>query len=1131
VSSTIAANDTTPVLDGRDAPAFVAALLALRAGYVPEWQPGQRGPGAALLQIAAHDLLAIVRRLEQAPDKNKLAFLDLAGVRLVPAQPARAPVVLRLSDDAADVRLPAGTRLAAPPPPGGSTQVTYESERSTGLAAAKLREVVSLWPGRDQYIDHSAALDAEQAFQPFALRDLADVPHVLYIAHDRLLALAGQSAATVTFELTTPSSEFLDIRWEYWDGKLWRGFKDMRPACSNDDAEQLDSTSGLRLSGAYRLEADCAETARTTVGGVEAYWVRGRLQETLPDDPARVLPEVESIRLGTTITRAYTSIWSVSEAPSEEAKLRRLGATTTAVDTVDVRVLDAAGVPLEKVGVGVREIGGERLTGPEGRVSGLVLQSTGPSTIVVRLGSFEQERLFTPDPDTPLELTFTIDMLALDQALADGAAVDLTRPFFPLGPQPQPGSAFYFSHEEAFSKPGARLRLYVEPTATPTDELDGTSSDLPHVVSWEYWNGQRWASLLTSAPTLKRPADFRSRGLIDLAVPPDMAPTTVNDSEGLWMRARLVSGGYGFTKRVALPKAATATTADDFTYFVAQAPALADLRLGYTWQDGPHPPERVLAYNDFQYVDRTDEAVWRGRVFQPFTPVADITPALYLGFDGKLPVDSLGIFFDVVEQRGDSDGPTLVWEYWDGFTWQRLLVGDETRNLRLPGMVSLIGPEDSRPLARFRQPRHWLRVRLNEDGPPGEPMLRAIHPNAVWVVQQQTVADEPLGTSTGQPDQVFTFRQLPILPGQEIEVRELSGLRANVEWRILAAELFGADPRALQELETRLGGEDVQQDVQRGPLRLRRDRTKRVIEAWVRWEERPTLFFSGPADRHYAVNRARGQVLVGDHEHGRVAPAEAEIVARRYRTGGGLVGNVAARSISQVLGPIGGIDEVFNPLPAEGGADGETTELLRLRGPRTVRHRGRAVTAEDYETLAHEASPSVAVARALPHRDPSGRDTPGWVTLVIIPHSAEPRPYPSFGLRERVRRFIAARAPADVVAAEQLVVTGPEYLTVDVAATIVPADPSEAGAVEQAARRAIAGFLHPLSGGQAGHGRAPGEDVWLSDLASVLERVEGVDHVREATLLLDGMAQGEHVRVPDDRIAVAGDIQLRLIGG
>ena len=148
-----------------------------------------------------------------------------------------------------------------------------------------------------------------------------------------------------------------------------------------------------------------------------------------------------------------------------------------------------------------------------------------------------------------------------------------------------------------------------------------------------------------------------------------------------------------------------------------------------------------------------------------------------------------------------------MWEYSDGLAWQRLTVDDETHDLRVPGIASFIGPEDMGPLARFGTPRHWLRARLNEDGPPGEPTFAAILPNAVWVTQRQTVVDEPLGASTGQPSQVLTFRQVPVLPGQRIEVRELAGPRANVEWRILAVALLGDDPPRLQELETELAAE------------------------------------------------------------------------------------------------------------------------------------------------------------------------------------------------------------------------------------------------------------------------------------------------------------------------------------
>jgi uncharacterized phage protein gp47/JayE len=1165
-----------PLLDERDAPAFVAVLRALRSGYVPEWLPPERGADAAMLQIAAHYLQAIARRLNQAPDKNKLAFLELVGVRLVPAQPAKAPIVFVLADDAADVRLPAGTRLAAPPPPGGTAQISYETESSSGLAVAKLRGVFSLWPGRDQYRDHSEAVAKHEAFQLFHKVDLKNTPHELYIAHDRLLALAGQSAVTVTFELTTPSNEYLDIRWEYWDGKLWRGFLDTRPACDNAAASPLDSTSGLRASGAYQLRTDCAETGKRTVNGVDAYWVRGRLEEPLPPDPDRVLAEVESIRLSTTIARSYGSIWRISNAPNPSATQHALGTNVAPVDKVAVRVVDATAVPAPLISVSNRDAPRQKdsedppeETDSEGRISSLPIVPRQSNTLVIRLGSYEEEYVFTPAHNTRLEVTFTLDMLPFDKAVGGGTEIDLSQPFFPLGLQPQPGAAFYFSHEEAFSKPGARLRICVQPAITPelglfTGAVD--EEEVNHVISWDYWDGRAWVSLLTSRPQpadseesrdFAQPANFRQLGMIELTVPNDLAPTTVADQEGLWMRARLVTGGYGFSKTVPITTGQAGADgggsdtgsggadgggsggADDsestptIKFFVAQPPALSDFRLGYSWQDGPHPPEHVLTFNDFRYDDRTDEAVWPGRTFQAFTPVADATPALYLGFDGKLPVDDLGLFFDVVEQRRENLGPTLVWEYWDGFDWRRLRVDDETRHFRVPGLVSFIGPEDSQQLARFDSfdtPRHWLRARLLEDGPPGEPTMRAVYANAVPAVQRQTITGEALGTSTGEPNQVFTFLQLPILPHPEIEVRELEGLRAAVEWRTVVAQIFD-NPRVLLELETQLGENGVQTDVQYGPVRLVRDRSKRVTEVWVEWQERTTLLGSEPEDRGFVVDLAPGRIFLGDGDHGRVPPLGAAIVARRYRTGGGAAGNVAARAISQLLGPVGGVQEIFNPVPAEGGADGETAAPLLTRGPRAVRHRGRAVTPEDYAALAREASASVAVARALSGRDADGRPAPGWVTLVIIPRSAEPRPYPSFGLREQVRQFITARAAADMTGAEQIVVTGPDYQPVDVAASIVPRDPTEAGAVERDARAAIAGFLHPLSGGPSGRGWSPGEDVWLSDLAPLLERVPGVDHISEIALLRSGELLGEHVPVANDRIPVAGEIRLRLVGG
>ena len=50
----------------------------------------------------------------------------------------------------------------------------------------------------------------------------------------------------------------------------------------------------------------------------------------------------------------------------------------------------------------------------------------------------------------------------------------------------------------------------------------------------------------------------------------------------------------------------------------------------------------------------------------------------------------------------------------------------------------------------------------------------------------------------------------------------------------------------------------------------------------------------------------------------------------------------------------------------------------------------------------------------------------------------------------------------------------------------------------------------------------------MSDVAAVLERVKGVDYVKELTLFVQGNLQGERIPIADDRVVVAGVIRLKL---
>jgi hypothetical protein len=1112
----------TPILDSRDTDGVLAQFQERQHGYLPWWNPTAKTSGAAMGPIFARLIAAILGRLNQAPTKAKLALLDLLGVRLISAQPARAPIVFSLSAGAGDCSAPEGTQVAAPPPPGSTNQIVFSTEQDAAVAVAKLTEVISLWPGRDQFINHSAALAASQPFTLFQHLQLQPTGHIIYLAHSVFLAFAGKVHLKITFELSQGGGSPLQMAWEYWDGQVWRGFLSTQKSCLDPISNGNDGTNGLTESGTIQLKAEGCQTAITSVNGVSSFWIRGRLTETLPPDPQSLLPEAQTIRLSTQIDQTL-------EATS--AQVAFTGGTGT---SGQIKLINELGSPLANAYIVVSDSTGSLASGatvadgtlgvsfslnPGDTYSFTVNYSGATITALQRYQQTTTESSFT------ITLAIKLAGLRVDKALSDGKSLDVTKAFFPFGQGPRPGSAFYFKQSEVFSKPGASVNLYIDAIVAVSPQL---APNLAHLVIWEYWNGQDWTAIYQSAQSPQITGDFTVTEVISFTIPVDMRPTTVNNDTGLWMRVRVATGQFGYEQSITVPTNATGGS-QTISYSVTQAPAVADIRLGYIWTKGPLPLEKVFTYNDFQFEDYTANALYPGTPFTPFERVSDVTPAVYLGFDKQLPVNNYGVYLDIPEQSGVDQGPEMIWEFWDGGEWSSVSATDETQNLALPGMITFLPDAGSRALARFDVPLQWLRGRSKEDQPPNETLVNRIFTNAVWASQWQTFQNSPLGASTGVPSQLFKFNQIPVLPLQEIEVQELSGPRANTEWRTIAIQVAPDNPDIVTQFESLLAAEGPQTDIIQGDIHLVRDKTKSVIAVWIQWHEVQNFFDSGPNDRVYVLDHAMGRLFFGDGNLGMIPPLGAPIQATWFLSGGGIAGNVQASAITQLLGALTGISGVTNPRAAEGGADGETLEQYQSRAPLTIRDRGRAIVPQDYETMAHEASAGVAVARAIPTCDPAGRPVPGWITLMIIPQSKDTRPTPSAGLRQDVLNYLLARVPADVAAAQSINVIGPTYLPVDVTATLAPSDPAKAGTVEQAALDALATFLNPLVGGPGGLGWDVGRGLYASDIATVLSNVSGVDYVESLELYLNNVLQGDQVQVPAGQIVVAGQLKISLI--
>jgi len=432
---------------------------------------------------------------------------------------------------------------------------------------------------------------------------------------------------------------------------------------------------------------------------------------------------------------------------------------------------------------------------------------------------------------------------------------------------------------------------------------------------------------------------------------------------------------------------------------------------------------------------------------------------LWLGFastgSGAPPNQPLSLYVGTVQ---GSSAVRVTWDYWNG-QWMPLRVDDDTQDLSRPGIVQFLVPPDMVAKNEFGVgDRYWVRAHWDA----GEPWLARLAVNTTMAAHTTTVRDEVLGASDGSRSQRLATTRSPILAGPRLEVRE--------------PELPAAVERASLEAEEGAGT-------------LRPDAAGRGY--WVRWHEVPDFHASGPRARHYVVDHLAGTILFGDGRNGLVPPAGADnLRLARYQTGGGSVGNRAAGTIAQLKTTVPYVDRVTNPEPASGGSDAEPLQSVAERVPRQLRHGGRAVTVEDYEDLACEASPAVARALCVAPAEPEEGNA-GLVQVIVVPHSAERQPTPGVELLRRVKDYLDARRCATAA----LQVVPPDYLVVTVKVRVAVNSAAASLTVVPAVRERIEAWLHPLSGGADGTGWDFGALPRDLDLYVLVAHVPGVDHV------------------------------------
>ena len=494
-----------------------------------------------------------------------------------------------------------------------------------------------------------------------------------------------------------------------------------------------------------------------------------------------------------------------------------------------------------------------------------------------------------------------------------------------------------------------------------------------------------------------------------------------------------------------------------------------------------------------------------------------VDDALYFGFINDISNHILRLETEWVTASGAGVDPTLppvVWEVSTGENERRWrpceVETDTTAGLNGNGRIQLYLPA----IGQYRVNKknlYWLRVRVKEisDAERREGMRPyQVSPRlskavitawggATQATHAQTIMQESIGLSDGSPGQQFRLKMRPVLDRTDDE-----------------------------HLIVRVPNEPTQD-----------------------WHEVADFADSSLSTPHYTLDSVTGEVRFGPAVrqpngdiklYGKIPPRGATIIFKSYRHGGGDEGNVEVGKLNTLKTAIPYISSVRNREPAWGGLDAETLEDAMVRAPKIMRHRERAVTAEDYENLALQ-TPNVSIGQVKclqPLPSDTGQVAPGQVYVLLIPRVRKPEGYlspdelePNEGDVDRLTAYLDKRR----LLTTRLYISSPAYRWVAAKVQLrAGMDANEQDVTDEVLSR-LYRFLNPLTGGPDGQGWPFGRELFLSDVYQCLQGIANVQFVRSVELFITDPGGGpkddpvESVEVVAHGVIVSGVHEVEFV--
>ena len=260
------------------------------------------------------------------------------------------------------------------------------------------------------------------------------------------------------------------------------------------------------------------------------------------------------------------------------------------------------------------------------------------------------------------------------------------------------------------------------------------------------------------------------------------------------------------------------------------------------------------------------------------------------------------------------------------------------------------------------------------------------------------------------------------------------------------------------------------------------------------WQPVADLLRSGSESKEFVVETeddGSAFLRFGDDVLG-ARPLPGSQLSATYRVGNGVSGNIGAESLchlasndaSIISNPV--IIAVTNPLPASGGLDPESMEVVRQNAPYAFRIQERAVTQKDYADIALRTDSTLQRANA------TFRWTGSWRTAFIASDRKG-----GLAVDDAFRTELRNGLEQYRMAGQDVDVESPAFVSLEIEMTVCVKEDYFASDIESALRKALSACTFPdgTRGAFSPDNFTFGQPVYLSIVYELVQETDGVESV------------------------------------